>query len=470
MNTYTTTVGLEVHVELKTKSKMFCGCANNPHTSKPNVHVCPVCLAHPGTLPTVNKEAVKFLMMVGKAIGGTLANYSEFDRKNYFYPDIPKAYQISQYQFPFVSGGALAGVAITRVHLEEDTARSIHDQGDVSLVDFNRAGVPLMELVTEPVVHSAEQAGAFAKELQLLLRTLGVSDANMEKGEMRVEANISVSSSEELGTKVEVKNLNSFKSVESAIKFETARHIKLLEDNQEVQQETMGWDENKSKTFTQRSKETAHDYRYFPDPDIPKFKRDEIEEFSDSSIDEILPETPDSKRLNLRNLGLTSEQIEIIISERERDLFFNKVIQSLSKQVDIKLVANYFTSDLISAVSNGDYSLRSGNAEFFGELVYMVQKGELTSRVAKDILVEVVFQASDPNLLAKERGLLQENSSDTLSLLIDKIIAENQAVVAEYKAGKESVIQFLVGQCMKESRGSANPALLFQLLKKKLSS
>ena len=187
MNTYTTTVGIEVHAELKTKSKMFCGCANDPHASDANTHVCPVCMAHPGTLPVVNKEAVKFLMMVGKAIGGTLANYSEFDRKNYFYPDIPKAYQISQYQFPFVTGGEIAGVKITRVHLEEDTARSLHDQGEESLVDFNRAGVPLMELVTEPVIHSPKQAGDFARELQLLLRTLGVSDANMEKGEMRVE-------------------------------------------------------------------------------------------------------------------------------------------------------------------------------------------------------------------------------------------------------------------------------------------
>ena len=200
MSTYTTTVGIEVHAELKTKSKMFCGCINNPHAAEPNANVCPVCMAHPGTLPVVNKEAVRFLMMVGKAIGGELADYSEFDRKNYFYPDIPKAYQISQYQFPFVKGGEIAGVAITRVHLEEDTARSAHDQGDESLVDFNRAGVPLMELVTEPVIHDAQKAGEFAKELQLLLRSLGVSDANMERGEMRVEANISVSKTDQLGT------------------------------------------------------------------------------------------------------------------------------------------------------------------------------------------------------------------------------------------------------------------------------
>jgi aspartyl-tRNA(Asn)/glutamyl-tRNA(Gln) amidotransferase subunit B len=263
MSTYTTTVGIEVHAELKTKSKMFCGCKNDPHASLPNAHVCPVCMAHPGTLPTVNKEAVHFLMQVGKAIGGELADFSEFDRKNYFYPDIPKAYQISQYQFPFVKGGSIAGVAITRVHLEEDTARSVHDQGDESLVDFNRAGVPLMELVTEPVVHDAKSAGDFARELQLLLRTLGVSDANMEKGEMRVEANISVSKDATLGTKVEVKNLNSFKSVEAAIVYETKRHIEELEAGRQIKQETRGWDESKGKTFLQRSKETAQDYRLF---------------------------------------------------------------------------------------------------------------------------------------------------------------------------------------------------------------
>ncbi len=228
MNSYKTTVGLEVHAELKTKSKMFCGCENNPHAKEPNVHVCPVCMAHPGTLPTVNKEAVKFLMMVGRAIGGTLAEYSEFDRKNYFYPDIPKAYQISQYKFPFVVGGEVAGVEIRRVHLEEDTARSQHDQGDDSLVDFNRAGVPLMELVTEPVIHDSKTAVQFARELQLLYKTIGVSDANMDLGEMRVEANISVSQTEELGTLSEIKNLNSIKVMGMAVDYETKRQIEVL--------------------------------------------------------------------------------------------------------------------------------------------------------------------------------------------------------------------------------------------------
>lgn len=470
MSTYTTTVGMEIHAELKTKSKMFCACANNPHSAEPNAHVCPVCMAHPGTLPTVNKEAVHFLMQVGKAIGGELADYSEFDRKNYFYPDIPKAYQISQYQFPFIKGGVIAGVAITRVHLEEDTARSVHDQGDESLVDFNRAGVPLMELVTEPVIHDAKKAGDFARELQLLLRTLGVSDANMEKGEMRVEANISVSATEKLGTKVEVKNLNSFKSVEAAIAYETKRHIEALEAGEELHQETRGWDENKGKTFLQRSKETAQDYRYFPDPDIPKFQRSLISEFSDSRISENLPETPDLKRQKFASAGLSEKQIEIIISDINNNAFFEKVIVALP---DLKqqatLAANYFISDIANLLVAGEATIQNAHPEAFAKLVVLLSEGKITSRVAKDLLSEVVFKGEDPEILAQSRGLIQQNSEESLLPLVEQVIAENEAVVAEYKAGKEAALQYLLGQAMKASRGSANPALLMKLLQSKLN-
>ena len=259
MKTYKPTIGLEIHAELKTATKMFCDSPNDPFNAAPNTNVCPICMGHPGTLPVINKKAVESVLRVGVALGATLADFSEFDRKNYFYPDIPKGYQISQYKHPLVTGGELAGVAITRVHLEEDTASSGHDEGDYSLVDFNRAGVPLMELVTEPVIHSAEQAGNFGRELQLLLRTLGVSEANMEKGEMRVEANISISDTEKLGTKVEVKNLNSFKAAEKAITYEILRHIALLEAGEKVIQETRGWDDSKGKTFSQRKKEDSHD-------------------------------------------------------------------------------------------------------------------------------------------------------------------------------------------------------------------
>ena len=273
---YKITIGLEIHVELKTRSKMFCGCINSVDDvkegeNKPaNVYTCPICMGHPGTLPVINKEAVKKVLLVGTALGSEIADFTEFDRKNYFYPDIPKGYQISQYKHPLVRHGKLNGVEITRIHLEEDTARSTHDTPGASLVDYNRAGVPLMELVTEPVIHSSSEAVGFAKELQLLLQYLGVSDANMEKGEMRVEVNFSVSPSSALGTKVEIKNINSFRAVGKAIDYEFERQTALLEKGEVVVQETCGWDENKEVTFSQRLKESAHDYRYFEDPDLPK--------------------------------------------------------------------------------------------------------------------------------------------------------------------------------------------------------
>lgn len=467
MNSYKTTVGLEIHAELKTKSKMFCGCKNDPHHGEPNSYVCPVCMAHPGTLPVVNKEAVHSVFKVGKAIGGTLADYSEFDRKNYFYPDIPKAYQISQYQYPFVSGGEVGGVEITRVHLEEDTARSLHDQGEESIVDFNRAGVPLMELVTEPNIHSPEQAGQFARELQLLLRTLGVSDANMEKGEMRVEANISVSSSSSLGTKVEVKNLNSFKSVEAAIAYEVERQQSLLEKGEIVTQETRGWDEQKGKTFTQRKKESADDYRYFPDPDIPKYLRSANEEFSDSRFNEIVLRTPSKIRIELDNLGLTRDQVDVLLSDLCYLEFFMSVVSLLPEHVEPKFAANYFLSDVLSLVSDAA-DLNSKQPAPFTELLSMAKSGEINSRVAKDLLPEVFIQGMSPKKLAESRGLLQKNDASDLIPVIDSVIAEHASVVTDYKSGKEAALQFLVGQGMKATRGAANPNTLQELIKQRL--
>ncbi len=468
MDLYKITVGIEVHAELKTKSKMFCGCKNNPHDSKPNANICPICTAHPGTLPVVNKEAVHCLMKVGTAIGGTLAEYSEFDRKNYFYPDIPKAYQISQYKFPFVSGGELAGVKITRIHLEEDTARSQHLE-DVSLIDFNRAGVPLMELVTEPVIHNSKKAGDFTRELQLLLRTLNVSDANMERGEMRVEANISVSKTDILGTKVEVKNLNSFKIMEAAIEFEAKRHIKVLESGGKLTQETRGWDEKRNNTFTQRIKESADEYRYFPDPDIPKFKRSEIEEFSNSRLPEILPETPENKRYFYRELGLPDSQIEIIISDKVRDNFFINSIKNVTSKKNILTTGNYFVSDILGLVESEDKLLETASYDMFKILIEMVVSKDITSRVAKNILNEVVFEGINPQKIAKDKGLLQKNSEEDLIPVVETVLSEHANVAEEYRQGKESSIQFLVGQCMKATKGSANPILLQAIIKKYIS-
>lgn len=353
MNEYIPTIGLEIHAELKTKSKMFCGCKNDPEEKRPNVNICPICMAHPGALPVINYEAVKHIIKVGISLGGSIAeDFTEFDRKNYFYPDIPKGYQISQYKYPIVSGGELNGIKITRVHLEEDTARSSHDKGDYSLIDFNRAGVPLMELVTEPVVRSAKEASAFAKELQLLLRYLEVSDANMEKGEMRVEANISVSKGDILGTKVEVKNLNSFRVVEKAIAHEINRHVKELEKGGKIVQETRGWDEKKEETFGQRLKESSHDYRYFPDPDLPKLKLNEIKEFSPEVIRKEFPELPNEKRARYKSAGIKDEDSEMYIRDSMFGNYFDQVLMRLGDDKDLAQIASNFISTDIAGLSD----------------------------------------------------------------------------------------------------------------------
>src|SRR3989344_4349499 len=473
MSTYTPTIGIEIHVELKTASKMFCSCKNDPHGSEENTNICPVCLAHPGTLPAVNKEAVRKLLLVGRAINGEIASYSEFDRKNYFYPDIPKAYQLSQYQFPFVKGGELAGVAITRVHLEEDTARSQHHD-DVSLVDFNRAGVPLMELVTEPVIHSAKDAAHFAKELQLLLRAIGVSDANMEKGEMRVEANISISDTDALGTKVEVKNLNSFRAMEDAINYEIERHKTALQSHKLVIQETRGWNMAKNKTFSQRVKETADDYGYFPDPDITKYDLSKVSEFDNSRLDEDLSEIPSKTRVFLQDLGMEQQQVETMVNDLPALAFFKEVAKQLEEmkadKSAIKAAANYITTDLAKLRQvHPEFELNSTNAMGFAKLMKMVSAGEITSRVAKDLLFAITFEGSDPQMLAKEKGLLVDNSTETLAILVDQVISDNPTVVAEYKGGKTTSLQFLLGQAMKATKGAANPKLLGELLTAKLT-
>lgn len=475
-NRYTPTIGLEIHAELKTETKMFCGSRNAPHEAEPNTHVCPICMGHPGTLPVINREAVRSVLLVGRALNGDLATYTEFDRKHYFYPDIPKGYQISQYAYPLVKGGSLAGVEVTRVHLEEDTARSIHDRGEGSLIDYNRAGVPLMELVTEPVIHDAETAGTFARELQLLLRSLGVSDANMERGEMRVEVNISVSATDVPGTKVEVKNLNSFRSVESAIAYEIERQVGALERGEVLVQETRGWDEVREETVSQRKKESSHDYRYFPDPDLPKLNIAEIPEFSISRLDEMMSETPSNKRIKFANLGLPSNIAEVLVSNLEAGHFYSVALQELTLKQgkatdeDCRKLANYVTSDLLGYVTeHPEHSFADASAERFASLLSMLITDEITSRVAKDLLIEVVFAGGDPKVLVASRGLAQQGGADTLEPIVDTVIAEYAGVVDEYRAGKEAALQFLIGQCMKATKGAANPAELKKILIQKLS-
>lgn len=468
MGTYTPTIGLEIHAELKTKTKMFCASKNDPHAADANTHVCPVCMAFPGTLPVINKEAVRHVLCVGAAVGGEFAEYTEFDRKNYFYPDIPKGYQISQYQYPLIAGGALADVQLTRIHLEEDTARSQHTGDNHSLVDFNRAGVPLMELVTEPVIRGAETAIKFAQELQLLLRTLGASDANMEKGEMRVEANISVSDSNELGTKVEVKNLNSFKVVGKAIEYEIKRQIQELEKGGSIVQETRGWDENKGSTFSQRLKEEAQDYRYFPEPDLPKLNISRITEFSLENIQASTPELPQEKRKRYLALGIKEDDVEVLVSDSQYGSFFDdEVLSAFSDTKKVTLAANYLFSDVRgSTPSESEFNnLRNGS---FTRIITMIDEGLLSSRGAKDLLMLILKEGGDPKSIAEEKGLIQVHDEEAILAIVKEVLAENTEVAVEVKGGKEAALQFLVGQGMKKSRGSFNPQELMKIIKKEL--
>lgn len=474
MATYEPTIGMEVHAELKTHTKMFCSSKNDSNPSEPNVHVCPVCLAHPGTLPKINREAVRAVLRVGVALQATLADYTEFDRKNYFYPDLPKGYQVSQYEYPLVSGGELAGVAITRVHLEEDTASSVHDEETgTTLIDFNRAGVPLMELVTEPVIRSAEEAGRFGRELQLLLRYLGVSDANMEKGEMRVEANVSVGKDGVRGTKVEIKNLNSFNAMERAVRYEIDRQTELLERGEAVIQETRGWNERTQKTFTQRIKEGSADYRYFPDPDLPSLRISEIQDFAHEVLQSSLPETPQKRRERYEALGIKKDDAALYVNEPVFGDFFDVVARELSGE-GLMLASNYLANDMVKLVR--DFDSRDSalsqkipvSTDNFVSLIRLLMEKKISSRAGKEILALMVSTNDTPEAIAKGNNLFQSTDEGAITVQIERILSENDKVVSEYRAGKEAALEFLVGQSMRALRGAADPGLVRRLITEKL--
>ncbi|MBP6858718.1 MAG: Asp-tRNA(Asn)/Glu-tRNA(Gln) amidotransferase subunit GatB [Candidatus Pacebacteria bacterium] len=496
---YIATIGLEIHAELATNSKMFCSCRNDPDEETPNKNVCSICLGHPGTLPVLNKEAINHVLKMGVALGGTLADFTEWDRKNYFYPDIPKGYQISQYKYPLVSGGSLAGVELERIHLEEDTAQSTHDTHQKSLVNFNRAGVPLMELVTKPVIHDGATAVRFAGELQLLLRYLGAGEANMEKGEMRIEANISVASPADtaagkFGTKTEVKNLNSFRSVEKAIEYEIERQSELLREGGKVIQETRGWDDGKSETYSQRKKESSHDYRYFPDPDIPKLKLSEIPEFSIENLKKELPELPWIKRERFaKDFGMTEKEVAVFVESPEAADYYEQVVSyfAAGDSKSIKLATNYVLTDYLKLVKDTTAAARSAeitmenkasgileatpsllwslSPSVFAELIGMINAGELSSRGAKDLL-KILFteKGISAKKTAEAKGLIQKNDPSALIPAIEQVLADNPKAIAEYKAGKLPSLQFLVGMAMKATKGAGNPEMIKKIIVEKL--
>lgn len=472
MSQYLPTIGLEIHVELKTRTKMFCGCKNDPQEENPNVNVCPICMGHPGTLPTPNKEAIKDVIKVGLALGGQIAPVSKFDRKNYFYPDLPKAYQISQYDQPFVSGGSLCGINITRIHLEEDTASLAHDsKTQATLVDFNRSSLPLMELVTEPEIHSPEKVAEFAKELQLILRYLGVSDADMEKGQMRIEPNVSVApvGSDKLGKKVEVKNINSFRAALEASRYEIDRQIKVLEEGGTVTQENRGWDENKKQTVSQRSKEDAHDYRYFPEPDIPPIK---TEVFDLEDMKRHLPELPDMKRVRFaKEFGLSQIQVEALVIDPEMADFFESAaseFQAETRAESAGTLWNYLTSDLRGLLNEMNLSLSQSKVtpEKFSDLIALLMEGKIMSRQAKDILRILVETGEDPHAIVEREGMTVVRDEGEINKVIGEVISENVKAVQDLKSGKEASLMFLVGQAMKKLKGKGDPKILGESIKK----
>ncbi len=463
---FTPTIGLEIHVELKTKTKMFCSCPNGSEEKHPNVNICPICLGHPGTLPTINKEAVKAIIKTGLALNGKIAEHSQFDRKSYFYPDLPKGYQISQYKHPLVEGGFLNDIRIRRIHLEEDAGRLIHSMNS-SLVDFNRAGRPLMELVTEPDIKTADEAVAFAKELQIILRYLNVSDADMEKGQMRIEANISLSVSEEMGTKVEVKNINSFKAVFGVIQYEIERQEKILREGKTVVQETRGWDDVKKITVSQRLKEESYGYRYFPEPDLPPL---DLKDFDIQGLKEGLPELPETKRNRfVKEFSLSREQVGILIEDKPTADFFESAASELKiykpQTNSYNLIHNYLISDLRGLMNEKSISFEDLKItpEHLAHLVALIAENKLSSRLAKDILLKMFETGLDPEQIIKEENLASVSNENELETIVREVILENPNAVSDFKKGKITSLQFLIGKAMAKTKGQASPDILQKL-------
>jgi aspartyl-tRNA(Asn)/glutamyl-tRNA(Gln) amidotransferase subunit B len=475
---YESTIGMEVHAEILTRTKMFCACPNELTSAAPNTHTCPVCLGMPGVLPVINRVAVEATLLTGLALNCTIPAFSKFDRKNYHYPDLPKGYQISQYDLPLCTAGHLDVVVegapkrfgIRRVHLEEDTARLVHQDG-VSLVDFNRSGVPLMEIVTEADLHSAEDAYAYLTKLRQILRYLGVSTGNMEDGAMRCEANISVRpiGATELGTKVEVKNLNSFRSVRMAIAYEFERQVEALEQGARVHQVTMGWDEINHRTQFQRSKEGAEDYRYFPEPDLPPI---EVDRTWHAAILQRVPELPDPKRLRLvSNYHVRPADAELLTQDRQVADYFEETCSAGAAGVMPQTVANWMLGDLsrLLGESSSDLAACLVRPRALADLLALLERGTINGTTAKDVLNEMFASGKSADRIVADRGLAQISDEGALRAVVQAVLEQNATPVKQYLDGKVQVLGFLVGQAMRQTRGQANVALVTEMIKSELA-
>ena len=476
---YTTVIGLEVHSELKTKSKAFCSCSTE-FGGEPNTHVCPVCLGMPGALPVLNKQVVEFAIRAGLAVDCEIKKFNKFDRKNYFYPDLSKNYQISQFDKPICEGGHIdievdgqtKRIGITRIHMEEDAGKLIHSgatikTSDSSAVDYNRAGVPLIEIVSEPDMRSSAEARAYLEKLKAILEYTEVSDCKMQEGSLRCDANISVmpEGATEFGTRAEIKNLNSFRALERAIEYEIQRQIQLVEDGGTVVQETRTWDDGKGVTLSMRSKEEAHDYRYFPEPDLVPV---EIDDAWIARVKSELPELPAARKARLmQEKGLVDYDAENIVSTKAMAEYFDEAAKHTE---DSKGIANWLLGD-VSAYLNSEniaieqFPITPAN---LGEMVNLINKGVLSSKLAKKVFVEMLKTGKTPQALVKELGLEQISDEGAIVKIVEETLAENPQSIIDYKAGKDRALGFLVGQIIKKSRGKANPEMVNNLLKERM--
>ncbi|CAM3634577.1 MULTISPECIES: Asp-tRNA(Asn)/Glu-tRNA(Gln) amidotransferase subunit GatB [Saccharibacillus] len=473
---YETVIGLEVHVELHTKTKIFCGCSTE-FGAPPNTHTCPVCLGHPGVLPVLNRQAVEYAVKAATALNCRIADVSHFDRKNYFYPDSPKAYQISQAARPIGEhgwidievGGKTKRIGITRLHLEEDAGKLTHTGAFGSLVDFNRVGTPLVEIVSEPEISSPEEARAYLEKMRAIMQYCEVSDVKMEEGSLRCDANISIrpQGQQQLGTRAELKNMNSFRGVQRGLEYEEIRQAGILDEGGAVVQETRRWDEAKGLTLSMRGKEEAHDYRYFPDPDLVSV---EIGADWKEQIRASIPELPDARRARYSaDYGLPAYDAQVITASKPlADLFE----QSLEHTQDAKSVSNWIMGELLGHLNTSGLELNAVplTGQGLGELVGLIEKGTVSSKIAKTVFKEMLQSGKRPQQIVEEQGLVQISDEGAIQAIVTEVVAANPQSVEDYRAGKDKAIGFLVGQVMKQSKGKANPGLVNKLLMELLKS
>ncbi|GIP07607.1 aspartyl/glutamyl-tRNA(Asn/Gln) amidotransferase subunit B [Paenibacillus lautus] len=468
---YETVIGLEVHVELHTHSKIFCSCST-AFGAPPNTHTCPICLGHPGVLPVLNRQAVEYAIKAAMALNCTIGDVSKFDRKNYFYPDSPKAYQISQYDQPIGENGWIdievdgktKRIGITRLHLEEDAGKLTHvDGGYASLVDFNRVGTPLVEIVSEPEISTPEEAKAYLEKMRAIMQYCDVSDVKMEEGSLRCDANISLRpwGQKEFGTKAELKNMNSFRGVQRGLEYEQFRQAEILDEGGVIVQETRRWDEAQAKTFSMRGKEQAHDYRYFPDPDLVSVH---ISEEWKEAVRATIPELPDARKARYASeYGLPDYDAAVITSSKLLADFFE---DSLNYTKDAKSVSNWIMGDLLGYLNSNNLELSEVKitGQGLGEMIGLIEKGTISSKIAKTVFKEMLESGKLPAQIVEEKGLVQISDEGAIKGIVEQVVANNPQSVEDYKAGKQKAIGFLVGQVMKESKGKANPALANKLL------